>query len=261
MKIYNLYESLLHEETNNGVEACVNKYGKELFAPQFGGDEPNTDAEEDAITDIGSFTQTSFGHHIAPKFVDEMQDLKKCISAFPEVLYPEGVAYRGVAIPLKNLLPFISTINLDRTFKYNYAARTKVQSWTSSYEVADDFGSAAVGPFTYKFIYDVMDKNLLKQKLAEFSEYDTSYATFLDFFRVPIVLKHTASPDQFLFKSKYFSALSNSEDEDEVIRITNEPIAVEARIPNNFTIEGSTTHFIEYLKAITDGLKSIGKLT
>ena len=261
MELFKLYESLLREEVSNGVQACVTKYGKELFAPQFGGEEPNTDAEDDAIADIGSFTNTTFGSRIAPKFVDEMQDLKKCISAFPEVLYPEGVAYRGVAIPLKNLIPVISNINLDRTFKYNYAARTKIQSWTSSYEVADDFGSAAVGPFTYKFIYDVMDKNLLKDKLVEFSQNESSFNTFLDFFRVPIVLKHTASPDQFLFKAKYFSALSNSEDEDEVIRVTNEPIAVEARIPNTFTIEGSTTHFIEYLKPITDGLKSIGKLT
>jgi hypothetical protein len=249
MEIYKLYESLIREEVTGGVQACVAKYGKELFGPQLGGDEPNTDVEDNSVDRIYNFTTQHYGGSISSEFGGNVDDLKKCMSAFPEVLHPEGEVYRGLSLSLEQILPYISKIDAHGHFQFEYNARTRVQSWTESFEVADDFAAASVNKFTINFITNVIEPGSLNEKIQDYINNGLMVQ-----FKIPVVLKHNATPDQFLFKAKYFSLLSASEDEDEILRIDNKPTMMSAEIRHDYELGSTDKTVIEFLHLIVNAL-------
>lgn len=255
MKIFNLYESILREdEVNSGAQACVARYGKYLFAPQFGtANEPNTDLESSTSQNVFNFTIDSYGKGLSHEFINQVESLKDCMKVYPEVLYPDGPAFRGIHIELGDFLSILPDIKLSGHFRYEYNAKSIIQSWTQTYEVASDFAAASVNQYTTIILKDVLSlyegigeqaaidyiKSLLKDK-----------EKLLTKFVIPVILKHSATPDQFLFKSKYFSLLSGDEDEDEVLRIDNRPIMVGAMIQSEFV--GQMMQILPLLAKVLD---------
>lgn len=231
MKLYEAYKGLILE---NQVQACVSKFGQELFSPQLGGDEPNTNLEDDYAELIHHFTGGEFGDIINPDFIEMARNLKRCVSAYPEVLHPNGYAWRGTKTNLKALLKDFNDvgnkIRMGQPFKMYYTARTPIQSWSDDEDIAmDEFGQS--GPMLL-LLLQKFDKAKENGTVKEFIDHVIEHK--LDT-RVPVVLKYNTSPDDFIFKGKYFNYLSRF-DENEILRIDNRPIEVEAKIyPREFS--------------------------
>lgn len=231
MKILSIYENLIREEgISSQTEKCVKLFGKELFSPQFGGDEPNSNFEDSAVTDIFNFTLTGYGRFIDQDFINSMKQLKSCVSVYPEILHPEGEVYRGTKTTLGAFLNM--KYNPQRWNKYNYKANTIVQSWTETFEVANDFAANSVDRYTLDMVSYILkgNHNDLTTLLKENGDF--LYKNF----KIPLILKHNATPDQFLFKAKYFNMLSQAganvdSREDEILRIDNRELLTECIIP------------------------------
>lgn len=232
MKLVRLYEEILRE---NQAEACVAKFGKELFDPELSvkGEpseiEPNTDIENYYLFQIGSFTASKHGKFIKPEFVSAMEDLKKCMSSYPEILEPEGTAYRGESFTLTELLTQYEDItdDLDKggEFNFTYKPKSVIQSWTASEDVAEGF--AKVPMSLTEAIRDYKKAKDDPQALANFVK---EIYPKMGEIRCPIVMRLNTSPDDFLFKAKYFRFLSEFEDELELLRFNDKPKIVTAVI-------------------------------
>lgn len=221
MKIYKLYEQALVE---GQVETCVSRYGKELFGSMFG-KERDTELEKDLLFQIKQFTVIGFGKMLNKNFVSNILKLRDCMSVYPDILQPEGIAYRGTKIKLDTLLKNKHKLSESGEFEFAYKAKTIVQSWTSNYNVALEFANKHGG-----------DNNEIENVISHLNEL-TSVEDKIDFLKsetdllnwsIPVVYSHVATPDSFLFKSKYFSSLSEIDTEDELLRIDNAPIKVKA---------------------------------
>lgn len=239
MEIFRLYESIIHEDgRNSGIQACVSKYGKELFDTQFGGEEPNTELEDDTAANIEDFTGQKFGKNLSQEFLKQISDLKKCLSVYPEILMPEGNAYRGIYSELGRILPSISKQDISDWFKYEYAARTKIQSWSASEEVGQDFADAALDGYSYNLvnrIHELLDEKDPEETVAINFIKTLNKEELLTKFRIPILMRHVASSDQFLFKAVYFSMLARDDEENELLRIDNRPLVVDAKIGSEYS--------------------------
>jgi hypothetical protein len=223
MKVLQLYENILIE---NGTNSCTAKFGQELFGQEFGGNEKDTPTEKSYAKLIGDFSSEHYGKALKNKFVQAMQTLKGCMSQYPEVLIPDSQPiYRGLTIPVSYFFEHHQPILTKEPFTYLYTAPNVVQSWTLNFDVASIFGNN-------------MDINMLGQTMVEDGHnknMDTARA-FIESIRpqlattmVPIVMVHKPNKNEFLFKAKYFSLLSNNPHEEELIRISNKPINVKAK--------------------------------
>lgn len=225
MKLYKLYESVLGEEQ---IQACVAKFGSELFSPQFGGAEPNTALEDEYVELIHRFSGSDFGTRIKPEFIDMVQNLKTCVSSYPEILYPDGMAHRGINVDLEDLLKSFDKIQnevkLGQPFKMVYNAKNPIQSWTESEDIAND--KFARTGLRLEALLDKFDNARKNGTIKQFLEHVVEYGLDID---VPVVIRFRVTPKDFLFKGKYFSHLS-MHDEDEILRIDNRPIDVLAKI-------------------------------
>ena len=230
MKLVKLYESVIGEGKSM---SCIVKFGKELFDPQLSRDggeiEPNTSTEESFLNLITQFTDTNHGSALKPAFVDAMTTLKSCMSSYPEVLQPNGIAYRGDVMTMKDLLGQYSDIvdDLEKggIFDFTYQPKSIIQSWTSDKGAAEDF--AKVSPFLLQMIGVYKKVNTDPEALAKFAR--EVYGN-LDNITVPVVIKLDSGKDDFLFKSKYFKALSQHEYEEELLRLSNRPTRVTGEI-------------------------------
>lgn len=227
MKIYKLYESLINETE---IQACVAKFGNELFGSQLGGSEKNTELEDDYLSKIVDFTDVSYGYDIDQSFVNALKTLKGCMLQYPEVLTPENTyVYRGITIPIKYFIDNKQQVIVDGQNPYVYKAKNKVQSWSVSYESASMFGGQEIlNEVARKIDFDSLNtpegrRELLKELIAED-------------LRIGVVIQYKTNQDEFIFKSKYFKKLSSAEHEDELIRFDNKPISVIAW----FNEEGET---------------------
>jgi hypothetical protein len=233
MKLYKAYKRVLTEGT---VEACVSRFGQELFSPQMGGNEPNTEIEDDYAELIHNYTGGEFTDKVNPEFIEMARNLKKCVSAYPEILYPEGYAYKGTKTTIKALLESYdkikNAIKTGQPFEMIYAAKTPIQSWSNDEEISkEDFGQS--GPMLLKLLqkFDIAKEN---GNVSEFIEHVIEHK--LDS-KVPVVLRYNTNPNDFLFKGKFFNYLSRQE-EDEVLRLDNRPIKVFAKIhPSGFSAQ------------------------
>jgi hypothetical protein len=219
MKLFKIYESILHEETSTGIQACANKFGKELFADQLGGTEPNTSIEDRYHDLIAYFTVSEFGHNLNHETVQALKDLQNCVSAYPEVLYPEGTVYRGTQMRLYDILQKYQPH--DMGLQITYKAKSVVQSWTDEYNVSTIFGS-----FTSLSFDELV--SAIKDPLVHLPDLDLLISKT----NIGVILHHTATPDQFLFKGKYLNKLGSQGSESEVLRVGNDPIECIATFPN-----------------------------
>jgi len=231
MKLVKLYEAVIRE---GKAQSCLVKFGKELFDPQLsrGNDvEPNTEIENDYLKLVDQFTTYHHGRALRPAFIDAMKSLKSCVSSYPEVLQPEGAAYRGFNLPLSELLAQYEDISDDLesggVFDFVYSSQSIIQSWTSDKYAAEDF--AKVSPFLLQSInrYKTVADN--PQELVEFAK--DLYEHMKDV-SIPIVITLNTSSDDFLFKARYFMFLSQHEYEEELLRVNNQPTRVSGVIIN-----------------------------
>ena len=220
MEIYKIYENLILETQ---VEACVKSFGHELFGHELGGNEPNTNKEANYVGLIHAFTDTDYGVETSDKFVKALESLKGCMKQYPEVLTPEKTkVYRGLTIPVKWFIEHNQPISTTGPNPYIYKASNKIQSWSNDYDAAATFGNhdtlnEVASDIDFKdFATPEARQELLKMVVAED-------------LRIAFVLEYQTNPREFIFKSKYFRILSAAHHEDELIRIDNKPINVNAK--------------------------------
>jgi hypothetical protein len=231
MKILEVYKTLL---TEADIQACVKKFGYELFGHELGGEEKNTGFENQYVRDIEDFTDNQYGEETTAEFVNAMETLKGCMKQYPEVLIPEKTkVYRGLTLPAKYFIDNRQLIDIHKPFPYVYKARNKVQSWSGDFDAASIFG-------THDIINEVANK-------IDFSEYKTPEARkqlLQDMvnqdLKMAFVLEYDTNPNEFIFKSKYFRILSKAYHEDELIRIDNNPINVMAKFNDH------EMHFLKF---------------
>lgn len=241
MKLYESYKNLLVE---GQIQACVAQFGQELFADQLGGSEPNTDVEDDYASLIHDFTRTSHGSNINSEFINMARKLKTCVSSYPEILYPNGKAYRGTKITLNHLLQMFdgikNNLRTGQSFEINYKAKSPIQSWSDNEDIVlDEFSNS--GPMLL-LLLDKFEKSKQNGTTKEFIDHVIQHK--LDT-KVPVIISYAATPDSFIFKGKYFSHLSRYS-EDEILRIDDRPIRVNAKIyPRQFS-----ANIFDFLEAI-----------
>ncbi len=229
MKLGKLYEAVLLE---GKAQACLVKFGNELFDPQLSGSddfEKNTPTEDAYLKLIDQFTTYHHGRALRPAFVEAMKTLKGCMSSYPDVLQPEGTAYRGDVMSMNDLLTQYDDIADDLSkggvFDFTYAPKSIIQSWTSDKYAAEDF--AKVSPFLLQMIISYKEVKDNPKELANFAR---EISDSLDNITVPIVIKLNTNADDFLFKSRYFMFLSQHEYEEELLRVNNQPTRVTGTI-------------------------------
>lgn len=238
MQIFNIYENIIKEdEINTNSQSCITQFGRELFGDQLGGNERNTRIEDRYAEMIKDFTDNQFGDAISSKLIKSLKNLQSCISTYPEVLHPEGIVYRGTNIPFKYLFMNYQNIDNDGNFQYIYKAKSMVQSWTENKTTGMQYA------FGYKLMHMSGQLRNIMNKLSN-SDYDTisdddkmtwllheiNMNNFLSD-RIGVLLQHTATPDSFLFKGKYFNQLSKFSGENEILRIGKSPLNCWAHIP------------------------------
>lgn len=224
IKIVKIYENLINEAE---IEACVKKFGHELFGQELGGKERNTSIENNYLRYINDFTDNRYGEETTPDFIKAITTLKGCANQYPEILIPEKTdVFRGLTIPVKYFIDHKQNISLTQPNPYVYKARNKIQSWSNSFDAASIFGN-------HETLNEVAGK-------LNFNDYNTPEGRrrllsdmIHEDLRVAFVLKYTTNPKEFIFKSKYFKLLSAAQHEDELIRIDNKPINVSAIFNNN----------------------------
>ena len=243
MKLVTLYEALIKE---GQVEACVAKFGQELFSPEFGGDEENTKLEDEYIELIHKFSGKSHDSKMDSKMFNMATNLKKCVSAYPEILQPEGMAYRGIKITISDLLKSYDNIKTDiqlgKSFHMIYDAKTQIQSWTNDEDIAnDDFSKSG------NILDKLLDKFDEARQVGTLDDYMQHLVSHKLDTKVPLILKYRTRQEDFIFKGKYFNHLS-SKDEDELLRFDNRPLGVMAKI---YPIQFSARLF-DLLEALTN---------
>ena len=228
MKLSRTYKKIIKETIDNN---CLHKFGKQLFGELFGS-ESDTNLEVTYRKLIKSFTAHEYGQKTPIELVKAMKELKSCISSYPEILKPDGSeVYRGTKIPLKYLIKHVDELGNNK-IKYTYKANSVIQSWTSDESVAEDFSGESkklldvIKDFNNNFPQMESDDRLLY--LRKLIENDILSLP------IPVIIKTTSDDDSFLFKSKYFNELSSENDEDELLRIGNNPIETIASVRAEF---------------------------
>jgi hypothetical protein len=224
MKIFEMYKTVINEAQ---IEACVKKFGQELFSPQLGGSEINTNLEDRYLEHIHDFTDNAYGEETTPEFMTSLKDLKKCTAQYPEILIPEKTnVYRGVTLPvsyfIKNRLP----INLEQAYPYVYKARSPIQSWSTNPMAAANFGN-------HEILNEIGENLDLNDYVTPEARQELLKMVMDKDLRMAFVLTYMANKDEFLFNSEYFKVLSSMYVEEEVIRMTNKPINVTAKFNNS----------------------------
>ena len=227
MKILEVYNSVINEAE---IEACVKKFGYELFADELGGKERNTGIENKYIDDIQDFTDNKYGEAIDPDFLKAMKNLKGCMQQYPDILIPEKTnVYRGLTIPVSYFINNKVPIDIQKPFPYIYKAKSKVQSWSADFDAASLFGN--------------QDKLNELAKDLDFNVYQTPETrkellkmVITADLRIAFVLQYVSNENEFIFKSKYFRILSKAYHEDELIRVNNNPIKVMAKFNDHIDV-------------------------
>ena len=220
LKIVKIYESVINEAE---IQACVKKFGHELFGQELGGTERDTPTEHNYLRHIEDFTDNKYGEETDPQFMSALKTLQGCMKQYPEILTPEKTkVYRGLTIPVKYFIDHKEPISLTNPNPYVYKARNKIQSWSRSFDAASIFGNhEIVNEVAAKIDFSSLNSTDARRKLLS----DVIHEDL----RMAFVLEYTTNPKEFIFKSKYFRMLSQAHHEDELIRIDNKPINVLAK--------------------------------
>lgn len=237
---------LLEGESNKN---CIDNFGKELFGDQFGGFEKNTKLEDEYVNMIKNFGDINFGSNLNPKIIDALQHLKQCVSTYPEILIPESeTVYRGsnmrLSFFIKNGLK-LSENGID----YRYNPRTAVQSWSADEKIASQFAG------DYDEDLAKLGKTFIKYQSRGIKHEDKFFLEVLtkkEYMNLIVPILYVADVDgnDFLFKHKYFNKLTG-ENEDEVIRVSSEPINVKLKV-NISKLDLYTKKFIKAYNDLLD---------
>lgn len=229
MKLLNLYKKALNESHS---ESCIAKYGKDLFAQQLGGVEPNTDIENGHLNQVQKFTDSDFGFGLSPEIIDAMGNLKTCIKQYPDVLLPnDTVVYRGVRFSLGHFIKNNILLPLEKPINHKLKSSAVIQSWSEDIKIAEGFGGAFLDEELWEeFINDFKKVDGRGEKAENMFYKDKVLKKYLEL-EIPILISTKTNPDNFLFKGNVMNKLSSSEGESEVIRVGNEPIDVELIVP------------------------------
>ena len=225
MKLVKLYESVLREGAASG---CIADFGKILFANQLGGDEPNTDIEDEHVSSVYNFTDFDFGENIKPEILDAVDHLHSCMSTYPEVLRPDvELVYRGTSAPIMTFIKNGAIPAKQEPSPYEYKANSPIQSWTENIDKAAGFGSGdAINKFS--MVINNFDRLTLEMLIPKLSK-----------IKIPVVLEYKTNSNEFLFKGKYLNQLSEFGSEDEVLRIDYKPITVNAYLNEKYLTSAS----------------------
>jgi hypothetical protein len=215
-------ESVDNEKTR---EDCLKKYGKILF--DINSSEKNTDIEDKLIDMIKKFTVADHGKFTNPEFTRQLKDLSNCMSIYPSVLKPENEPiYRGTTITLKAFL--MGEISDDVTISnYNYKPNSPISSWSPDSSIAKNFAD------NYNSLFELLTKVFdgdewwTKKEPGQIEEFfNTKFNKQLLDERFGVILKVDKPDNTFLFNSSYFNKLSEIDGENELLKITNDPIKV-----------------------------------
>jgi hypothetical protein len=235
MKIFNIYEHVIkEEEVTHSVEACVSQFGRELFGDELGGKERNTAHENSIVDMLKAFTDNEYGEETNSKLKVAVKKLKACMSVYPDVLIPDNIpAYRGETIPFKYLYKNYKQINENGSFPYIYKAKSVIQSWTENLAIGTKYANKNIDDSTIEqvlegIVFETYDEASDEGKI-KWLKHKLDYFNFLPY-DIGVLIEHIASPDSFLFKAKYFNKLSTFDNEDEVLRITNDPLQCVASV-------------------------------
>ncbi len=246
MKLVKLYEAVIRE---GATESCVKRFGHELFGHELGGKEKNTGLENTYVRYIEDFTDNQFGEETSPEFIGALETLKTCMKQYSDVLIPEKTrVFRGTTIPINYFIDNKLPINLKDPNPYIYKASNKIQSWSTNFEATSLFGSDDhINDIAYELDFEdyktpearkQMLSNLMRRKL-----------------RIGFILQYNSNPDEYIFNSKYFRILSHNTHEDELIRLDNHPIQVQAWFndQDDSNVSDRALLFIKYInKAISE---------
>jgi len=247
MKILETYNTILKEAE---IEACVKKFGYELFGDELGGKEKNTGIENKYLDDIRDFTDNKYGQEIDPDFVKAIKTLKSCAQQYPEILIPDKTkVYRGLTIPIKTFVEKKTFIDLNKPFPYTYTAKSKIQSWSTNFDAASIFGN-----------HDMLNEYAATLNIADYQTPEARKKLLGDVIdnnlRAAFVLEYQTNSSEFIFKANYFRILSRAYHEDEVIRLTNKPINVLAKF-NDHTDVFLTYKSIQLIRIINKAISEL----
>lgn len=227
MKLLRLYENIIRE---GQAKSCVAKFGVELFGDQLNGKEANTSTEELYLKYIERFTEDNFGVGLTADFAKSIHHLKSCVSSYPEVLVPsKTTVYRGEVIPvtwfLKNKVQFSNT-----PVGFTYETPAPIQSWTENRETAAGFTFEATGDGHWEEMGEEFLEYMGRGTDGEDRFFTEVFLKKYSYLKVPIILEHYADESEFIFKAKYFDALSSNPGEMEVLRLGNEPLSTDLTV-------------------------------
>jgi len=141
MKLFNIYNDILLESTSNH---CFSEFGKYLFG-SFSGKEEDTQLESDIFKQIYDFVS---GEQMSKKkdniLITAFDKLKQCTKEYPDILKVHTQHYyRGTLIDVsqinKNELKYNRRKDAYIFNNYIYTPKSKIQSWSTNYNVAEDF--------------------------------------------------------------------------------------------------------------------------
>ena len=256
--------------------------------------EENNEIENLIIKSITDFTNMDHGKRLSPELVNKLKELSKCISVYPSVLKPsENPIYRGTGISLRELLKY--DISDDLTIpKYIYKPNSPISSWSKNSKISGLFSSnnKSLDDFITDLIFEnqskmtdaeCMDwvnkspeelKNILNtifdkdgvnrtgktrissgRKIREGNGGKITWSDFLNM-KIGVIMKCEKPDNTFLFNSEKFKKLSSVSGEDELLKITNDPIQAEVILmPIGLKI-GSNKKCYENAKIVLDTIKS-----
>lgn len=229
MKILKIYENIIREEeVGVKTEFCIKAFGKELFGDELGGTEKNTETEKDYVEMIKLFTSHQHGAWLKKGLISALNNLKSCTSQYPEILHTEGKVYRGTRVPFKVIFDNVKNFDGKAEMNYTYNSNSIVQSWSEDKLVGMEYSYGSNYqkiPSGFKNFVNVKDnyKSMSdKEKIKFLGSYlDREPVTGR---YVPVMLEVDASTDDFLFKAKYFRIISEYQQENEILRISNRPL-------------------------------------
>ena len=257
--------------------------------------EENTEIENLIIKSIIDFTGHGHGKRLSPELVNKLKELSKCISVYPSVLKPsENPIYRGTGISLRELLKY--DISDDLTIpKYIYKPSSPISSWSKTRRISNLFSNnnnKSLDDFITDLIFknqsemteaECMDwvnkspeemKNILntifdkdgvnrtgKIRISsgrEIIEGNGGKITWSDFLnmKIGVIIKCEKPDNTFLFNTDKFNKLSSVRGEDELLKITNDPIQAEAILSIGTVPSRANKKCYENAKIVLDTIKS-----
>lgn len=188
---------------------CIDKYGHILFGDFRNKSEKDTKKEKEAFTLLKRFLKNSHGKALESDFLKTLENFKKCIKQYPDILLPDStLLYRGTSLTKTDIFDVIYDFpkgkKAARKFalssewyllgKHKYVSSSPVQSWSTSFVTAADFARN-------KDDGVVLVGNIQKRDL--------------------------------IFNSKFLDSITG---EDEIIRISKSPIECETYL-QDYTLE------------------------